>query len=59
VCHPAMIDPEDAPKVAIPILMLPSGDEDKATVEGYEKGLKVKHKVEWFSTQIHGWMAAR
>jgi len=58
-CHPAMIDPADAPKVTIPIAMLPSMDEDKDAVAAYEKGLKVKHVVETFDTQIHGWMAAR
>jgi dienelactone hydrolase len=58
-CHPAMVDPADAPKVTIPIALLPSGDEDKEAVAGYEKALKVKNKVEWFPDQIHGWMAAR
>lgn len=58
-CHPAMVDPADAPKVTIPYAMLPSGDEDKEAVAGWEKGLKVKHTVEWFPNQIHGWMAAR
>jgi len=58
-CHPAMVDPSDAPKVTIPIALLPSGDEDKNAVAEYEKALKVKSKVEWFPDQIHGWMAAR
>jgi dienelactone hydrolase len=57
--HPAMVDPNDAPKVTIPILSLPSGDESKDDVNAYEKALKVPHVVEWFPTQIHGWMAAR
>jgi hypothetical protein len=54
-----MIDPADAPKVTIPIAMLPSMDEDKDAVTKYEKELKVKHVIETFDTQIHGWMAAR
>ncbi|KAF2669103.1 carboxymethylenebutenolidase [Microthyrium microscopicum] len=58
-CHPAMVDPADAPKVTIPIALLPSQDEDKDAVAKYEKALTVKHTVEWFPTQIHGWMAAR
>jgi dienelactone hydrolase len=58
-CHPAMVDPADAPKVTIPIALLPSKDEDKDAVTKYEKDLKVKHVVEWFPDQIHGWMAAR
>jgi dienelactone hydrolase len=58
-CHPAMVDPKDAPNVVIPMAMLPSKDEDKTAVEEYEKRLKVKHVVEWFPDQVHGWMAAR
>ena len=58
-CHPAMVDPADAPKVTVPIALLPSQDEDKDAVSKYEKELKVKHIVEWYPTQIHGWMAAR
>jgi hypothetical protein len=54
-----MVDPADAPKVTIPIAMLPSQDEDKEAIAAYEKGLKVKHTIETFDTQIHGWMAAR
>jgi dienelactone hydrolase len=59
ICHPAMVDPADGPKITIPIAALPSGDEDKDAVGEYEKNLKVKHKVEWFPDMIHGWMAAR
>jgi len=58
-CHPAMVDPADAPKITIPIAVLPSKDEDKDACSKYEKELKVDHIVEWFPTQVHGWMAAR
>ena len=58
-CHPGMVDPDDAPKIPIPIAILPSGDEDEEAVGEYEKNLKVPHIVEWFKDQIHGWMAAR
>jgi len=58
-CHPAMVAADDAPGVTIPYLMLPSKDEPKDDVAAWEKGVKVQHKVEWFPTQIHGWMAAR
>jgi len=58
-CHPAMIDPTDASKITIPFAMLPSGDEDKEACGKYEADLKVKHVVEFFPSQIHGWMAAR
>lgn len=57
--HPAMVDANDAPKIAIPIILLPSGDESKDDVAAYEKALKVKHEVEWYDDQIHGWLAAR
>jgi len=59
IMHPAMTDPADAPKVTIPIAVLPSGDEDKDALTNFQKGLKVKNVLEWFPTQLHGWMAAR
>lgn len=59
VAHPAFVDPEDAPKITIPFAMLPSKDEPKEDVEKWQKELKVPNKVEFFPTQIHGWMAAR
>jgi dienelactone hydrolase len=54
-----MVDPKDAPNVSIPMLMIPSKDEDQEAVDNYEKGLKVAHEVEWFKDQVHGFMAAR
>lgn len=54
-----MVSPADAEKITIPFIMLPSKDEPKDDVEKFEKNLKVKNQVEWFPTQIHGWMAAR
>lgn len=58
-CHPAMVDAADAENVTIPYAMLPSKDESKEDVEKWEKGIKTEHIVEWFPTQVHGWMAAR
>jgi len=58
-CHPAMVAAADAPGVTIPYAMLPSGDEDMAEVEKWQKGLKVPNIVEHFPDQLHGWMAAR
>jgi len=58
-CHPAMVAAADAPGITIPFAMLPSKDESKEDVEKWQSGLKVPHIVEWFPTQIHGWMAAR
>lgn len=57
--HPAMVDADDAPNVTIPILLLPSKGEDKNDVDAYEKALVVKHEVEWYADQEHGFMAAR
>jgi len=54
-----MVDPADAPKITIPMAMLPSMDEDKDAVTKYGEGLTVKNVIEWFPDQIHGWMAAR
>ncbi|KAI9827278.1 MAG: hypothetical protein M1832_005416 [Thelocarpon impressellum] len=57
--HPAMIDPADASKITIPLLFLPSKDEDAAAVKAFEAALKVPHRVETFADQLHGWMTAR
>lgn len=54
-----MVDPTDAPRIAIPFAMLPSQDEDKNDVSKWQEGLKVKGEVTWFNDQIHGFMAAR
>jgi len=58
-CHPAMVDPEDATKVQIPMCVLPSKDEPAEDMKKYEDNLTVKKHVETFSDQVHGWMAAR
>jgi len=58
-CHPAMVDPADAPGVTIPYAMLPSKGENKEDVEKWQQGVKVKNIVEWFPDQEHGFMAAR
>ena len=58
-CHPAMFDPADATQVTIPMALLASGDEPVDDMAAYQKSLQVPCHVETFSTQIHGWMAAR
>lgn len=58
-CHPAMVDAKDALKVTIPMVMLASKDEDANEVKAFENNLKPPHHIETWSTQIHGWMAAR
>lgn len=57
--HPAMVDANDAPKITIPILLLPSSGESKDDVSAYEKALTVKHEVDPYYDQAHGFMAAR
>ncbi|KKZ59921.1 carboxymethylenebutenolidase [[Emmonsia] crescens] len=58
-CHPAMVDAKDALKVTIPMVLLASKDEDANEVKAFENNLKPPHHIETWSTQIHGWMAAR
>lgn len=58
-CHPAMVDPADAPGITIPYAMLPSKGEDKEAVKKWQEAVKVKNIVEWFPDQEHGFMAAR
>ncbi|QIX00546.1 hypothetical protein AMS68_006063 [Peltaster fructicola] len=57
--HPAMVDPEDAKNITIPFGLLPSKDEPKEDVEKWEKAIKTPHFVEWYPTQVHGFMGAR
>lgn len=54
-----MVDPNDATSVAIPICVIASQDEDEILVNQYEAKLAVPNRVEWYKTQIHGFMAAR
>ncbi|KAJ5638175.1 hypothetical protein N7490_008054 [Penicillium lividum] len=58
-CHPAMVDPNDAKTIKVPFAMLASKDEPASDVEAFKANLVVPNHVETFSTQIHGWMAAR
>ncbi|KAI4215530.1 MAG: hypothetical protein LQ351_001999 [Letrouitia transgressa] len=57
--HPAMVDPNDAKDITIPLCMLASGDENPKDVDAFEKALTVPKHVETFGDQVHGWMAAR
>ncbi|KAJ5887410.1 hypothetical protein N7495_007451 [Penicillium taxi] len=58
-CHPAMVDPKDAESIKVPFCMLASKDEPAEDVTAFKANLQVPNHVETFSTQIHGWMAAR
>lgn len=58
-CHPAMVDPNDAKQVNIPMALLASKDEPPNDVQAFKDNLKTANHVETYPTQIHGWMAAR
>lgn len=58
-CHPAMVNPDDATNIKIPLCMLASKDEPADDVKKFEANLKGEKHVEVFGDQIHGWMAAR
>ncbi|KAG9240186.1 Alpha/Beta hydrolase protein [Calycina marina] len=56
---PSMMDPEDAAKITIPTMCLPSMGEKPEMVDPWKKALKVDNFVERFDDQLHGWMSAR
>jgi hypothetical protein len=56
---PAMVDPEEAKKVSIPMCVLPSQDEPKEDWDKYNDNLSVDKHFERFDTVPHGWMSAR
>ncbi|KAK3354743.1 Alpha/Beta hydrolase protein [Neurospora tetraspora] len=58
-CHPAMVDPEEAKGIKVPLIMLASKEEPDDKVKEFEQNLSVPKHVETFKDQIHGWMAAR
>jgi dienelactone hydrolase len=58
-CHPSLLDPADADVVTIPMMVLPSGDEDVETVKEFEKRLPEGKYVETFAERVHGFMASK
>lgn len=56
---PARIDPEEAKRITIPMVFLPSGEEDVEVCETYFENLKGEKYTETFKGQCHGWMTAR
>ena len=56
---PALIDPVDAEKAQIPMMLLASKDEPAKDVKAYDEKLTVPKHVETFDDQVHGWMSAR
>ena len=57
--HPAMVDPNEAKGITIPLCMLASKDEPPEDVKKFGENLKVPNHIETFGDQVHGWMAAR
>jgi len=57
--HPSFTVPEDASKIVTPLIVLPSKDEDAATIKAFEANLKVPHYVNFYPESPHGWMATR
>lgn len=55
---PAFVDPEDAAKIAIPMMVLPSKDEDVELIKKYDENLTVKKVIKTYD-QVHGFMSAR
>lgn len=60
--HPSLLDINDASKVAIPMVVLPSMDEDVEMIEKWTAALKAVSPLsysETFDDQVHGWMTSR
>ena len=57
--HPAMVDPEEAKDIKIPLILLASKDEPEDDVNKYVENLSGPKHSEIFKDQVHGWMAAR
>jgi len=60
--HPSLLDIEDAKKVSIPMVVLPSMDEDPEAMEIWAQALKAASPnsyCETFTDQVHGWMTSR
>lgn len=54
-----MVEPKDAEKIKIPLIMLASMEDPADKVQQFEATLKGAKHVETFGDQVHGWMAAR
>lgn len=57
--HPAMVDPNDAKDIKIPVCILASKDENADDIKSFQENLAVDKYVETFGDQVHGWMGAR
>lgn len=56
---PAMVSPDDAKAVQIPMCVLASKEEPADDIAAYDASLTVPKHVETFDTEFHGWMSAR
>jgi dienelactone hydrolase len=60
---PRFADVSDAELVTVPVALLPSGDEDKATIDALYAAIEKKNPgnnfLKWYPDQVHGWAAAR
>jgi dienelactone hydrolase len=56
---PARMDPAEAEKVTIPMMLLASEEESEELVGEYTAGLRGTSRVEHFKGQVHGFMSAR
>lgn len=63
MCHPAMMDPGDAGKIEVPVLVIATRDEEEGVVrrwgDGIPGGLREKSEVVRWEGTFHGFMAAR
>ncbi|KAG9232378.1 hypothetical protein BJ875DRAFT_443229 [Amylocarpus encephaloides] len=57
--HPSFLSAKDAAQVTVPLMFLPSGEEDKNEVNDFVAALKVEKHIETFESQLHGWMGSR
>ncbi|MCJ1260381.1 hypothetical protein MMC22_000241 [Lobaria immixta] len=57
--HPAMVAPDDAKGITIPVCVLASKDENPDDVKAFGGALTGKKHIETFGDQVHGWMGAR
>ncbi|TAQ83639.1 hypothetical protein B7494_g8036 [Chlorociboria aeruginascens] len=58
-CHPSLMEAKDADDVTIPMMILPSMDEDAQVMKDFENRLKGDKYSETFGDQVHGWMASK
>lgn len=60
---PSAIDPDDADRVAVPVLLLPSAGEPRPEIEALYARLEAArpgtNKLKWYDESVHGWAAAR